>query len=62
VRNRAAVTVRGLKTKRVAPHTLRHTTAMLLLQSGVEINMIRSWLGHANLATTHRYVKSRSLD
>ena len=30
---------------------------MHLLQSGVEINVIRSWLGHVNLATTHRYVE-----
>lgn len=56
-RNRAAETIPGLKTKRVTPHTLRHTTAMHLLQSGVEINVIRSWLGHVNLATTHRYVE-----
>jgi site-specific recombinase XerD len=56
-RNRAAETVATLKTKRVTPHTLRHTTAMHLLQSGVEINVIRSWLGHVNLATTHRYVE-----
>ena len=56
-RDRAAETVPGLKTKRVTPHTLRHTTAMHLLQSGVEINVIRSWLGHVNLATTHRYVE-----
>ena len=30
---------------------------MHLLQSGAEINVIRSWLGHVNLATTHRYVE-----
>jgi hypothetical protein len=30
---------------------------MHLLQSGVEINVIRNWLGHVNLATTHRYVE-----
>jgi len=30
---------------------------MHLLQSGVEINVIRSWLGHVNLSTTHRYVE-----
>lgn len=56
-RERAVQAVPSLKTKRVTPHTLRHTTAMHLLQSGVEINVIRSWLGHANLATTHRYVE-----
>jgi len=46
-----------LQKKNVTPHTLRHSTAMHLLQSGVEINVIRSWLGHANLATTHGYIE-----
>lgn len=53
----ASVHVPSLRPKHVTPHTLRHTTAMHLLQSGVEINVIRSWLGHVNLATTHRYVE-----
>ena len=55
--DRAAGVIPSLKKKRVTPHTIRHTTAMHLLQSGVEINVIRSWLGHVNLATTHRYVE-----
>ena len=54
---KAANTVPSLKNKKVTPHTLRHTTAMHLLTSGVEINVIRSWLGHAYLKTTHRYVE-----
>lgn len=49
--------VPSLQKKKVTPHTIRHTTAMHLLQSGVELNVIRSWLGHANLQTTHRYVE-----
>jgi len=44
-------------TPRVAPHVLRHTTAMHLLRSGVDITTIAAWLGHANLATTHSYVE-----
>jgi len=56
-KNRAALRMPGLRAKKVTPHTLRHTTAMHLLQSGVDINVIRSWLGHVNLATTHRYVE-----
>jgi site-specific recombinase XerD len=56
-KKQAAVTTPSLRTKRVTPHTIRHTTAMHLLQSGVEINVIRSWLGHVNLATTHRYAE-----
>lgn len=43
--------------KRVSPHTLRHATAMHLLQSGVDLAVIKSWLGHVNLATTHGYVE-----
>ena len=47
----------SLKHRRITPHTLRHTTAMHLLQSGVEINVIKSWLGHVSVSTTHRYVQ-----
>lgn len=43
--------------RRVTPHTFRHTTAMHLLQAGVDLNMIRSWLGHASIETTHGYVE-----
>ncbi len=45
-----AARVPTLRDKKVTPHTIRHTTAMHLLQSGVEVNVIRSWLGHVNLA------------
>ena len=47
----------SLAMRRISPHILRHTTAMHLLQSGVEINVIRSWLGHVSLVTTNRYVE-----
>lgn len=43
--------------KQVSPHVLRHTTAMHLLQAGVDITTIAAWLGHAQLATTHGYVE-----
>ncbi|HAZ13105.1 MAG: hypothetical protein A2X86_09950 [Bdellovibrionales bacterium GWA2_49_15] len=46
-----------LAKKTVTPHTFRHTTAMHLLQSGVELTVIRSWLGHVDIATTHSYVE-----
>ncbi|MEQ1735910.1 MAG: tyrosine-type recombinase/integrase [Rhodoglobus sp.] len=42
---------------RVSPHVIRHTTAMHLLQSGVDITTIAAWLGHADLSTTHGYVE-----
>ena len=47
----------SLLTRKIGPHTWRHTTAMHLLQSGVDLNMIRSWLGHSSIDTTHGYVE-----
>ena len=47
----------SLSKKKVGPHTFRHTTAMHLLQSGVELTVIKNWLGHVNLETTHAYVE-----
>jgi len=41
--------------KRVHPHALRHTTAVRLLQAGVDLVTISHWLGHANVETTNRY-------
>lgn len=42
---------------RVTPHVFRHTTAVHLLEAGVEVNVIRGWLGHVNLETTNRYAE-----
>lgn len=47
-----------LAKKRISPHTIRHTTAMHLLQSGVAFNVIALWLGHESVNTTHRYVEA----
>jgi integrase/recombinase XerD len=41
----------------VSPHTFRHTAAVHLLEAGVEVNVIRGWLGHADLTTTNRYAE-----
>jgi integrase/recombinase XerD len=49
--------VPSLLSKRVSPHTLRHTTATHLLRAGVDINTIRSWLGHVSLDTTQVYAE-----
>ncbi|MYD85094.1 MAG: tyrosine-type recombinase/integrase [Acidobacteria bacterium] len=49
---------RSLNTKRVSPHVVRHTTAMHLLQAGVDIATIALWLGHERLETTHQYVEA----
>lgn len=43
--------------KKISPHVLRHTTAVRLLESGVELNVIRAWLGHVSLDTTNRYAE-----
>lgn len=56
--DRAAAEHPSLKTRRVSPHTLRHSTAMHLLQSGVPFNVIALWLGHESTNTTHRYVEA----
>lgn len=53
---KAGETCPSLKTKRISPHTLRHTTAMHLLQSGADITVIAMWLGHESTETTHVYV------
>ncbi len=43
--------------RKVSPHTFRHTAAVHLLEAGVEVNVIRGWLGHADLTTTNRYAE-----
>jgi integrase/recombinase XerD len=43
--------------RRVSPHLFRHTAAVHLLDAGVEVNVIRAWLGHADLTTTNRYAE-----
>ena len=47
----------SIKTKTVTPHTIRHTTAMHLLRSGNDVNMVSYWLGHADINTTHIYLE-----
>ena len=54
---RAATRMPSLNTKRVSPHSVRHTTAVHLLRAGVDINTIRAWLGHVSLETTNRYAE-----
>jgi len=54
----AATHCHSLSLKRVSPHMLRHTTAMHLLQSGVDITVIALWLGHESIETTHMYIEA----
>ena len=48
----------SLRDRRISPHTVRHTTAMHLLQSGEPIEGIALWLGHESPTTTHQYVEA----
>lgn len=46
----------SLASKRVTPHTLRHTAAMQLLRRGVDRTVIALWLGHESIETTQIYL------
>jgi integrase/recombinase XerD len=46
----------SLGAKRVTPHVLRHTTAMALRESGVDLSVIALWLGHESVETTQIYM------
>jgi site-specific recombinase XerD len=52
----AAKQVPSLKTKRLHPHSMRHSTAVFLLRSGVDISTIAHWLGHTSINTTNKYL------
>jgi site-specific recombinase XerD len=46
----------SLQSKRLTPHVLRHTSAMTLLQAGVDSSVIALWLGHADVRSTNVYL------
>lgn len=48
----------SLAKKNITPHTFRHTTALRMLQSGVDISTIAIWLGHESIITTHKYMEA----
>ena len=48
----------SLATKHITPHVVRHTTAMHLLQAGVDIATLALWLGHESIETTHVYLQA----
>jgi site-specific recombinase XerD len=54
----AAQQVPTLARKRITPHVFRHTTAVHLISAGVDVTVIRSWLGHVSLDTTNHYAQA----
>jgi site-specific recombinase XerD len=55
---RAEETRPTLHGRRITPHVLRHSCAVALLQAGVDVSVIRDYLGHASIATTSRYLST----
>ncbi len=55
---RAAAACPSLASKNVTPHVLRHTCAMRLLESGVDVTLISMWLGHESLRSTQIYLSA----
>ena len=52
----AAREMPALKKKRLHPHCIRHSTALHLLRTGVDLSTIAHWFGHASLNTTNKYI------
>ena len=52
----AAKQCASLRSKRVTPHVLRHTAAMLLRSAGIDISVIALWLGHESIESTQIYL------
>jgi integrase/recombinase XerD len=54
----ASIECPSLRDRHISPHTVRHATAMHLLQAGVDISVIALWLGHESIETTHIYLEA----
>lgn len=54
----AAKTMPSLRKKTISPHVFRHSAGVMLVSAGVDITVIRSWLGHARLETTNHYARA----
>jgi site-specific recombinase XerD len=54
----ASTKCRSLIGRRISAHTMRHSTAMHMLQAGVDVTSLALWLGHASPTTTHGYVEA----
>ena len=55
---KASESIPSMKRKNISAHTFRHTVALNLLQSGVDISTIAIWLGHESILTTHKYMEA----
>ncbi len=58
LQKKASEATSSLTRKNVTPHSFRHTTALRMLQSGVDISTIAIWLGHESIITTHKYMEA----
>jgi site-specific recombinase XerD len=54
----AAERVPTLNGKHVSPHTFRHSMGVAMVAAGVDVTVIRSWLGHVSLDTTNHYARA----
>lgn len=52
----------SLKEKRVSPHVLRHTCAMMLYQATGDLRKVSLWLGHAQMQTTEVYLRADPME
>lgn len=57
-KKKAILNCPSLKSKKLSPHVLRHTTAVNMLKAGIDCSIIALWLGHASLKTTYMYLES----
>jgi site-specific recombinase XerD len=56
--NAAAESLPTLAKKQITPHTFRHTVGVTLVSAGVDVTVIRNWLGHVSLDTTNHYARA----
>jgi integrase/recombinase XerD len=54
----AAKTCPSLREKRVSPHVLRHSCAMMIYQATGDLRKVSLWLGHAQMQTTEIYLRA----
>ena len=58
LKRKTSEAIPSLAKKSITPHIFRHTTALRMLQSGVDISTIAIWLGHESILTIHKYMEA----